>query len=213
MEISKVKKDFRKKREVGVYMNTLLSRKIQVSFNKIGKNIKEVLEKSVKRDIEGKCTIEGFVKFNSTKVLTYSSGVLFENKVEFDVVFECLVCCPVEGMLIKCNVKNKTQAGIRAVIGSGTGAGTGAGAGAGTGATSEEKSPVVVYVSRDHHYNNKYFNTVNENDEITVRVIGQRYELNDEQVSVIGEIVEPKPDKIKIDKMKKKPRLVISENI
>ncbi len=205
MEISKVKKDFRKKREVGVYMNTLLSRKIQVSFNNIGKNIKEVLEKSVKRDIEGKCTIEGFVKFNSTKVLTYSSGVLFENKVEFDVVFECLVCCPVEGMLIKCNVKNKTQAGIRAVIGGG--------AGAGAGATSEEKSPVVVYVSRDHHYNNKYFNTVNENDEITVRVIGQRYELNDEQVSVIGEIVEPKTDKIKIDKMKKKPRLVISENI
>jgi DNA-directed RNA polymerase subunit E'/Rpb7 len=205
MEISKVKKDFRKNREVGVYMNTLLSRKIQISFNKIGKNIKEVLEKSVKRDIEGKCTIEGFVKSDSTKVLTYSSGVLFENKVEFDVVFECLVCCPVEGMLIKCNVKNKTQAGIRAVIGSG--------AGTGAGATSDEKSPVVVYVSRDHHYNNKYFNTVNENDEITVRVIGQRYELNDEQVSVIGEIVEPKTDKIKIDKMKKKPRLVISENI
>ena len=198
MHISNVKKDFRKKREVGVYMNTLLTRKIQVSFNKIGKNIKEVLEKSVKREIEGKCTVEGYVKSNSTKVLTYSSGVLFENKVEFDVVFECLVCCPVEGMLIKCNVKNKTQAGIRAVISSGN---------------SEEKSPVVVYVSRDHHYNNKYFNTVNDNDEITVRVIGQRYELNDEQVSVIGEIVEPKTDKIKIDRMKKKPKLVISENI
>ena len=36
------------------------------------------------------------------------------------------------------------------------------------------------------------------------------YELNDEQVSVIGEIVEPKTDKIKIDKIKKKPNLVIS---
>jgi DNA-directed RNA polymerase subunit E'/Rpb7 len=212
MQASTVKKDFRKKKEVGVYMNTLLTRKIQVSFNKIGKNIKEVLEKSVKREIEGKCTVEGYVKSNSVKVLTYSSGVLFENKVEFDVVFECLVCvefdvvfeclvcCPVEGMLIKCNVKNKTQAGIRAVIGSKSG-------------TDEEKSPIVVYVTRDHHYNNKYFNAVNENEEITIRVIGQRYELNDEQVSVIGEIVEPKTDKIKIDKIKKKPNLVISENI
>jgi len=206
MQASTVKKDFRKKREVGVYMNTLLTRKIQVSFNKIGKNIKEVLEKSVKRDIEGKCTVEGYVKSNSVKVLTYSSGVLFENKVEFDIVFECLVCCPVEGMLIKCNVKNKTQAGIRAVIGSGNASGNASG-------NDEEKSPVVVYVSRDHHYNNKYFNTVNENEEITIRVIGQRYELNDQQVSVIGEIVEPKTDKIKIDKMKKKPKLVISENI
>lgn len=200
MQASTVKKDFRKKKEVSVYMNTLLTRKIQVSFNKIGKNIKEVLEKSVKREIEGKCTVEGYVKSNSVKVLTYSSGVLFENKVEFDVVFECLVCCPVEGMLIKCNVKNKTQAGIRAVIGSKSG-------------TDEEKSPIVVYVTRDHHYNNKYFNAVNENEEITIRVIGQRYELNDEQVSVIGEIVEPKTDKIKIDKIKKKPNLVISENI
>jgi DNA-directed RNA polymerase subunit E'/Rpb7 len=189
-----VKKDFRKKREVGVYMNSLLSRKLQVSFNKLGKNIKEILEKLIKKEIEGKCTIEGFVKSNSTKLLTYSSGVIFENKVEFDVVFECLVCCPVEGMLIKCNVKNKTQAGIRALI-------------------DEDKSPVVVYLSRDHHYNNKYFNTVKENDEITIRVIGQRYELNDEQVSVIGEIIEPKADKFKPDKFKPRPKLVIQENI
>ena len=189
-----VKKDFRKKREVGVYMNSLLSRKLQVSFNRLGKNIKEILEKLIKKEIEGKCTIEGFVKSNSTKLLTYSSGVIFENKVEFDVVFECLVCCPVEGMLIKCNVKNKTQAGIRALI-------------------DEDKSPVVVYLSRDHHYNNKYFNTVKENDEITIRVIGQRYELNDEQVSVIGEIIEPKADKFKPDKFKPRPKLVIQENI
>jgi DNA-directed RNA polymerase subunit E'/Rpb7 len=189
-----VKKDFRKKKEVGVYMNSLLSRKLQVSFNKLGKNIKEILEKLIKKEIEGKCTIEGFVKSNSTKLLTYSSGVIFENKVEFDVVFECLVCCPVEGMLIKCNVKNKTQAGIRALI-------------------DEDKSPVVVYLSRDHHYNNKYFNTVKENDEITIRVIGQRYELNDEQVSVIGEIIEPKADKFKPDKLKPRPKLVIQENI
>lgn len=185
------KKDFRKKKEIGVYMNSLLSRKIQVSFNKLGKNIKETLENRIKRDIEGKCTVEGFVKINSTKLLSYSSGVLFENKVEFDVIFECSVCCPVEGMLIKCIVKNKTQAGIRAI-------------------TDEEKSPVVVYLSRDHHYNNKYFTTINENDEITVKVIGQRYELNDEHVSIIGEIVEPK---YKAEKIKKKPKLVIQENI
>jgi DNA-directed RNA polymerase subunit E'/Rpb7 len=194
MDLYKAKKDFRKNKDVGVYMNSLLSRKIQVSFNKIGKNIKEVLEKSLQREIEGKCTVEGYVKTNSTKLLTYSSGVLFENKVEFDVVFECLVCCPVEGMNIKCKIKNKTQAGIRAMI-------------------DEENSPVVVYVTRDHHYNNKYFNSVKENDEITVRVIGQRYELNDQQVSVIGEIIEPRQDKPNIDKQRKKTKLVIEENI
>ena len=183
------KKGYRNKPgDIGVYMNSLLSRKIQIPFNKVGKNIKEVLEKMIKRQIEGKCTVEGFVKADSTKILTYSSGVLFENQVEFDTVFECSICCPVEGMTMKCIVKNKTQAGIRALL-------------------DEDKSPIVVYVSRDHHHNNKYFNTVNENDEINVRVIGQRYELNDEHVSIIGEIVEPKDEKQKKNTtMKRKPK-------
>lgn len=178
MDISTVKKDFRKKKEIGVYMNALLTRKIHIPFNKISKNLKEILEKLIKKEIEGKCTIEGFIKPNSTNIISYSSGVLSANLVEFDVVFECLVCCPVEGMTIKCVVKNKTQAGIRALI-------------------NEDISPVVIYISRDHHYNNKSFNLVKDDEEITIRVIGQRYELNDEQVSVIGEIIEPKTKKLK----------------
>jgi len=189
-------------------MNALLTRKIHIPFNKISKNIKEILENLIKKEIEGKCTVEGFIKPNSTNIKTYSSGILsanlvefdvvFEclvccpvsgilsaNLVEFDVVFECLVCCPVEGMTIDCIVKNKTQAGIRALI-------------------NDDISPVVIYISRDHHYNNKYFNLVKDEEEIKVKVIGQRYELNDPQVSVIGEIIEPKPDKYK-----KKPKKLV----
>lgn len=189
-----VKKDFRRKKEVGIYMTNLITRKIHVPFNKIGKNIANTIEIIIKKEIEGKCAIEGFIKPNSVKILTYSSGILVEDQVMFEVVFECLVCCPVEGMLIKCIVKNTTQAGIRALI-------------------NEEPSPVVVYVSRDHHYNNKYFNTVKDSDEITVRVIGQRYELNDERVSVMGEIVEPKTERQKPAAPNKKPKLVIEKNI
>ncbi len=190
MDTQVAKKDTRRKAgDIGVYMNSLLSRKIQVPFKKVGKNIKELLQNKIKRDIEGKCTIEGFIKPDSTRVLTYSSGVLFEDVIEFDVAFECLVCCPVEGMKIKCVIKNKTQAGIRAVI-------------------NEDVSPVVIYITRDHHYNNKYFSTVEEGDEITAKVIGQRYELNDEQVSIIGEIVEPKSDKYKKGG-KKMPKLIL----
>ena len=165
-----------KKREfpidLGVYNKSLLSRKIYIPFKKVNKNIKELLEKNIKKEIEGKCTIEGFVKPNSTIVLRYSSGLLVEDLITFDVVFECLICCTVEGMNIKCIVKNKTQAGIRALI-------------------DDDISPLVIYITKDHHYNNNYYNSVNEEDEIKVSVIGQRYELNDTQVSVIGKIVEP----------------------
>jgi DNA-directed RNA polymerase subunit E'/Rpb7 len=189
-----LKKEGYKKKDMGVYMNNLLTRKIHVPFINIGKNIKDTLETIIKLQIEGKCTIEGFIKPNSTKVLSYSSGLLVENMVMFEVVFECLVCCPVEGMRIKCNVKNMTQAGIRALIN-----------------TESDVSPIVVYVSRDHHYNNNYFNSIKENDDIIIRVIGQRYELNDPQVSIIGELIEAKNEIIKNNmQTKKKPKLVIT---
>ena len=183
------KRSMLKKHDSNIYMTNMLTRKIHLNFNSVGKNLKETLERKVRRDIEGKCSVEGFIKPDSIKILSYSSGILVENHVMFEVVFECMVCCPVEGMHIKCNVQNITQAGIRAFV-------------------KDDISPVIVYISRDHHYNNKYFSTVKENDEITIKVIGQRYELNDPQVSVIGEIVEPKND---TQKKKGKPKLVIKK--
>ena len=156
-----------------VYNKSLLTKQIYLPFTLVSKNIKEILEKMISNEIEGKCIVEGFIKPKSIKIISYSSGILFESNVMFDVVFQCLVCSPVEGMLIKCITKNMTQAGIRATL-------------------NEDPSPLIVYVSRDHHINNDYFNSIKEEDEITIRVIGQRYELNDSQVSVIGELVTPK---------------------
>jgi DNA-directed RNA polymerase subunit E'/Rpb7 len=188
MEVTK--KVFKNKNIIdGVYSNSLLSRKIHLPFNNVGANLRQVLETQIKKEIEGKCSVEGYIKPDSTKIVSYSSGLLQSNVVSFEVVFECLVCCPVEGQNIKCVIKNITQAGIRAVINSDT-------------------SPIVVYLSRDHHYNNEYFTKLSENEEITIRVIGQRYELNDPQVSVIGEFVKPKLEKY-IKKVDTKPKLVI----
>jgi hypothetical protein len=45
-------------------------------------------------------------------------------------------------------------------------------------------------LARDHH-NSPYFSTVKINDRINVRVIGQRFELNDKYVSIIAELIEP----------------------
>ena len=143
------------------------------------------------KQFEGKCIVEGFVKPNSTKIITYSSGLIKATNVLFEVVFECQICCPVEGMLIQCVAKNITKAGIRAE------------------SAEESPSPVVVFITRDHHYNLPYFSTIKENDKFNVRVIGQRFELNDKYVSIIGDLVEPKDGINK--KEPPKPRLVIED--
>ena len=190
-----------KKKEIkysGIYSRSLITRSVVLPIVTIGKNIKETIEKCIAINFEGKCIVEGFVKPSSSKIITYSSGVVQGTNIKFEVVFECQICCPVEGMLIPCIAKNITKAGIRAE------------------SDEEIPTPIVVFIMRDHHYMSKYFSTINENDKIMVRVIGQRFELNDKYVSIIGEAVDPKkdfqtgPKKSGVKKISNnKPKLVI----
>ena len=77
-------------------------------------------------------------------------------------------------MIFNCVAKNITKAGIRAE------------------SSVENPTPIVVFVAKDHHYNDEYFSDVKEGDVIQVRVIGQRFELNDKYISIIGELIKQK---------------------
>jgi len=77
----------------------------------------------------------------------------------------------VEGMLIECKSKTITKAGIHAEVVDETGT-----------------VPVTVFIARDHNYNDVTFNNVKENENILVRVIGTRFELNDSYICVIGKL-------------------------
>ena len=172
-----------------IYSRGLITRKIVLPINTIGKNIREVIEQNIQTTFEGKCIAEGYIKPESSKIISYSSGVVDRgNYVSFEIVFECDVCFPVEGMLIQCVAKNITKAGIRGE------------------SANEFPSPVIVFIAKDHHYNVANFTDIKEGDKITVRVIGQRFELNDKFISIIGELV-----KEKVFKQPVKPRLVIED--
>ena len=138
-------------------MKNVLTRKIILPFQSVGSNIKENIIKILEKECYNKCSKEGYIKNKSINILSYSSGVVEENHVVFDVSFECDICYPVEGQLIKCQVQNITRAGIKAVY------------------VKEQKSPIIVFIARDHHYNNEAFNKLKENDNITIKVIGIRY--------------------------------------
>ena len=157
----------------GVYIKSLLNAKVVLSISEIGQNIKQNLEKKIAAKVEGKCGIEGFIQPKSVNVKTYSNGIINMGFVEFQVVYECMVCSPVEGMLIECVAKTITKAGIHAeVIGR------------------DGIVPITAHIARDHNYNDIRFNNVKEKDTIMVKVIGVRYELNDPCIDVIGKVVE-----------------------
>ena len=154
----------------------------------IGKNIKQTIELNISANFEGKCLVEGYIKPNSSKLITYSSGKIEKGTfLLFEVVFECDVCFPVEGTLITCIAKNITKAGIR-------------------GESSDESpSPIVVFIARDHNFANNYFSSIQEGDKFNARIIGQRFELNDKYISIIAEVVKPRVE----NSDDKKPKLII----
>ena len=175
-----------------IYSRCLITRKIVLPITSIGKNLQEVIEENIKSSFEGKCVVEGYIKSNSSKIITYSSGIIERgNGISFEVVFECDVCFPVEGMLIQCVAKNITKAGIRAE------------------SATDVPSPVVIFIAKDHHYNVPQFADIQEGDKLNIRVIGQRFELHDKYISIIGELVKEKDFTQQKMKQNSKPRLVI----
>jgi DNA-directed RNA polymerase subunit E'/Rpb7 len=172
-----------------VYSRCLITRKIILPITTIGKNIKETIEENIKANFEGKCVVEGYIKPNSSVILSYSSGIIMGgNKILFEVVFECDICFPVEGQLIDCIAKNITKAGIRAE------------------SADDVPSPIIAFIAKDHHYAIPYFSEIKEGDKIKVQVIGQRFELNDKYISIIGTVKENKDNF-----QKSKPKLVFED--
>ena len=181
----------------GVYIKSLLTIKIAMSINEIGKNVKQNLERKIISQISGKCIVDGFVQPNSVKILSYSSGNVISDLIEFHVVYECMISHPVEGMLMEAECKTITKAGIHAQV-----------------VDEDGNVPITVFVAKDHHHIDHLFNSVAENDKITVKVIGIRYELNDPYICVISKLVSADGTDVgRTNVGKPKPRIQIMDEI
>jgi DNA-directed RNA polymerase subunit E'/Rpb7 len=167
-----MKKKEVKDKPMDLYSDALLNKTIVLDMNNVNERIKETLEKMLLFQYDGKCIYEGFIKKGSINLLTYSSGMIEKgNKISFRVTFVCKICFPVEGSILSCKVELIVKAGICAI------------------SSDEVPSPIYVYIANDIFYNQPDYQNVKINDIIKVRVLGQKSELNDKHVSVIGEII------------------------
>tara|TARA_B100000902_G_scaffold108017_1_gene109751 strand:- start:1320 stop:1904 length:585 start_codon:yes stop_codon:yes gene_type:complete len=180
------------KKNTGIYMLNILTRKVSLRFNTVGSNIQEHIKHKLIMNLEGRCSKEGYIKKNSVRVLSYSAGVIQSNNIVFDVSFECLICNPCEGQKIKVIVENITKAGIKANY------------------YKLDEKPIIVFITRDHYYNdsNNIFKNVKENDEIYIKVIGSRFQLNDNSISVLAE---PLKQKFKKEEKSKRKIKIITQ--
>jgi hypothetical protein len=91
-----------------------------------------------------------------------------------------LICYPDENSIITCVAKTITQAGVRA------------------GAKDLERgkvSPIEVFLSRDMHASSRdLFSRIEENDILTVKIIGRRFVLHDTHITIIAMLLDVKKE-------------------
>jgi hypothetical protein len=155
-----------------------IKRKLTVPFYKItrGVDVTQLLAKELANHLEGYCSIEGYICPRSVSIHSHSCGTLAGANIVFDIVADCLICFPHENTVIKCVAKTITQAGVRA------------------GASQMSVgciSPIEVFLSRDMNMkHNDLFSRIEENDILTVEIIGRRFVLHDTHVTIIAMLID-----------------------
>ena len=154
------------------YNTSLLTTKVLLSITEVGSNIKTNLQKKIAKMIEGKCIVEGYIKPDSVEIVSYSGGIVRNGFIDFTVSYTCKVCIPTEGMKMECNCKSITKAGIHAEV-----------------KDSDGNIPITVFIAHDHHIDNHAYEQVTEGSMILVKIIGIRFELNDNTICAIAELL------------------------
>jgi hypothetical protein len=155
-----------------------IRRTLSIPFYKINKsmNITQLLRSQLAKSVEGRCSVEGYISPNSISICSHSCGTLAAGNINFDITADCLICFPDEHKVIKCIAKTITQAGIRA------------------GARYLQHgnvSPIEVFLSRDMNSQmRELFSRIEENDILTVEIIGRRFVLHDTHVTIIAMLLD-----------------------
>lgn len=152
-----------------VFSRIIIEEDIIVPFNYLSKNLNNYFIEYSKKFIEGKCRKEGYIKSNSVSIVSFSNGLLKGDKIYYRVCYEVDACFPYKNMVLTAKIKNITKIGIRAVI-------------------SDFDNPIVLFVSSEHNLN-KNIESYVVGQKIDLKVIDFRFELYDDFISVIAEII------------------------
>lgn len=164
--------------DLSLFVKRRINRRLSIPFYKLNKsvNITQLLRTELAKNVEGRCSVEGYISPNSVTIRSHSCGTLAAANINFDITADCLICFPDEHTVITCVAKTITQAGIRA------------------GARDLQHghvSPIEVFLSRDMNSNmRELFSRIEENDILTVEIIGRRFVLHDTHVTIIAMLLD-----------------------
>ena len=156
--------------EEGLYVESIVQESLSVPFADAGRNMEQYFKAYAIENLEGRCWKEGFIRPNSSKVVSYTAGLLNGTSIDYSVLYHVEVCYPYEHMEVECIVRQVNKVGIRATL-------------------REKQNPLVVYVTREHN-SQLNMSSYKVGQKIRVRVLGHRFEPGDPCIHVMAEMIE-----------------------
>jgi DNA-directed RNA polymerase subunit E'/Rpb7 len=153
---------------------------VQLKPNELGPNIEEIIYTKLKNNLENMCSKHGFIRKGSIKIIKRSAGLVkvahFNGNIAYELYCIAEICNPAQGSIIKCRVKAKNSLGLLAN-------------------GFYDNLPILeIIVPKISAGIQSEINidTVNIGDEISVEVVGKKFQLYDKHISIIGKAIKEK---------------------
>ena len=162
--------------ETNIYNKIVLNKQLSIRPNEISSNINHNLEKCLRKEIEGICIKEGYVRPGSVNIISRSQGELdivnFNGNTTFIVKYEVDICNPQIGQIIECQIDDNNKSQADAFI------------------DNVDTTPLQINLPRTHHLGNSEFVALKKGDIIRMKVIAKGFKYKDKSITVIGHYVE-----------------------
>lgn len=138
--------------------------------------INSIILNKIKKEVGDRCVSSGYLEADSIEIIERTIGKIYAEHLNGDIIYNvrysAKICNPIKGMELTAVVENINKMGIMAIA-----------------------KPLTIVLARQHHVNRKCFKNIKVGDEISLTVIGSRFELNETEISVIGYLSDKYYDK------------------
>ena len=163
-------------------VKVLLKDKIKLMPNELNKDCKSILLRSLKNKLEGVCSKHGYIHTNSIELYKIAPGIVEVGNLNgssiFNIYFYASVCNPSVNSTIKAIVMDINRFGILAETG---------------------VLQIIVAKNSVNIESEIDLETVVVGDEITVEIIGKKFELGDKKMRIIGRALSTNAINIALD--------------
>ena len=181
-----------------IYNNNILTTKVKLKPNEINKNYQKYLIEKLKKNYESFYTKFGLIKKNSIEILSISLGQLEQNGLEGNVVyyvkFKALVCNPVIGNTILCNVVNDNNFGILCK-------------------DKEDEVIEIIIPKKSIAIKSEIdLDSISIGDDIYVEILGKKSKLNDTTIRCIGKVLKTTKKNINKNNLIEDETIILQDN-